>query len=90
MKLTAVHPPLHRHCANGIHRHRYKVTFWEDNFGMSYFWIPANVIIFSVPLHLRLPMTHFFSFWWCMILSFWRGAQEGKEDADEVVAVDAK
>eukprot|EP00729_Bicosta_minor_P007519 gene7519-31562_t len=23
---------------------RYKTTFWEDNFGMTYFWVPANII----------------------------------------------
>jgi len=65
---------------------RYTNTFWEDNFGMTYFWVPANVIIFSVPLHLRMPLTHFFSFSWCMILSFWRGAEKdgNAEEVEEV------
>lgn len=61
---------------------RYKTTFWEDNFGMTYFWVPANIICYSIPLHLRMPVTHIFSFSWCMVLSFWRGSSN-QEEADD-------
>ena len=38
-----------------------------------FFWVPANLLIFSVPIHLRLPVNHVVSLAWCCILSFWRG-----------------
>ena len=52
----------------------YPDTFLEDNFGMGFFWAPANLIIFSVPMHLRIPVCTAFSLGWCCILSFFRGS----------------
>ena len=59
---------------------KYKKTFWVDNFGMAGFWIPANYIIYALPLHLRLPVNHGVAFVWCGLLSFYRGADDAKSE----------
>ncbi len=33
----------------------YPQTFFQDNFGMGYFWIPANFVIYSVPMSVAAP-----------------------------------
>ena len=53
----------------------YPKTFWIDNLGMGLVWLPANMIIYSVPMHYRLPVMHVASLGWCIILSIMRGAQ---------------
>ena len=55
---------------------KYSGTFWQDNLGMCAFWLPADIIIYSVPVWLRLPLNHGISFVWCSILSFWRGGEK--------------
>lgn len=50
-----------------------KNNFVQDNFGMMAFWLPMDVVIYSVPLYLRLPLNHAVSFAWCCILSIFRG-----------------
>jgi len=62
----------------------YKKNFFEDNFGMLFFWLPADVVIYSVPLWLRLPLNHTVSFAWCCIMSFVRG---GSDDGEAEKAV---
>ena len=39
-------------------------------------WGPADALCFSVPLYLRLPIRHIFSFVWTAYLSLLRGARE--------------
>eukprot|EP00947_MAST-08B_sp_MAST-8B-sp1_P001062 g1062.t1 len=51
----------------------YPKTMFEDNAGMGLFWIPANAVIYAVPLHYRLPLNHTVSLAWCCVLSIWRG-----------------
>ncbi len=58
----------------------YPKTFVEDNSGMGLFWVPANFVIYAVPLHLRLPLNHSVSLLWCCILSLWRGGENSTAD----------
>jgi hypothetical protein len=50
-----------------------RANFWEDNLGMCAFWLPLDLVIYSVPIWLRLPLNHGISFVWCAVMSFWRG-----------------
>mmetsp|Transcript_5802 Transcript_5802/g.11629 ORF Transcript_5802/g.11629 Transcript_5802/m.11629 type:complete len:214 (+) Transcript_5802:72-713(+) len=52
---------------------KYKKTFLIDNFGMLGFWLPADIIIYSIPMHLRLHLTHLVSFGWTVVVSLYRG-----------------
>ena len=37
---------------------KYKENIIEDNLGMCGFWFPVDIIIYSVPIHLRLILNH--------------------------------
>lgn len=52
---------------------KYVENFIPDQKAMLSIWFPADFIIFSVPLWLRLPMRHVVSFGWTAYLSFLRG-----------------
>ena len=52
---------------------KYKDNFWQDNLGMCGFWLPADLIIYSVPLHMRLHLNHGISFAWVALVSIFRG-----------------
>ncbi|GBG30090.1 Hypothetical Protein FCC1311_063102 [Hondaea fermentalgiana] len=52
---------------------KWRANLFEDNFGMCAFWLPMDLIIYSVPIYLRLPLNHAVSFIWCCILSIFRG-----------------
>eukprot|EP00512_Aurantiochytrium_limacinum_P001036 CAMPEP_0171493052 /NCGR_PEP_ID=MMETSP0958-20121227/4754_1 /TAXON_ID=87120 /ORGANISM="Aurantiochytrium limacinum, Strain ATCCMYA-1381" /LENGTH=264 /DNA_ID=CAMNT_0012026645 /DNA_START=237 /DNA_END=1031 /DNA_ORIENTATION=+ len=52
---------------------KWKDNFFQDNFGMCAFWLPMDLVIYSVPVYLRLPLNHAISFVWCCILSVFRG-----------------
>lgn len=67
---------------------KYKEKFWVDNLGMCGFWLPADLIIYSVPVWLRLPLNHAISFCWCTILSFYRGGEQCKVDENGESATD--
>ena len=58
---------------------KYKKTFWIDNLGMAGFWIPANYVIYALPLHLRLPVNHAVAFAWCGVLSFFVAQTRAKK-----------
>ena len=58
-------------CSAGLQKCRQ--NFWEDNLGMCAFWGPADIVIYSVPLWLRMPLNHAISFAWVSVVSFWRG-----------------
>jgi hypothetical protein len=54
------------------------IQMWKDNFSKDEFdlirvWMPADLVCFSVPLYLRLPVRHVVSFLWTAYLSFVRG-----------------
>jgi len=51
----------------------YQKNFAKDEFDLIRVWLPADVVIFSVPLYLRLPVRHVVSFVWTAYLSFARG-----------------
>ena len=52
---------------------KYVNNFIPDQKAMLSVWLPADVVIFSVPLWLRLPTRHVVSFGWTAYLSFLRG-----------------
>mmetsp|Transcript_20380 Transcript_20380/g.49963 ORF Transcript_20380/g.49963 Transcript_20380/m.49963 type:complete len:89 (-) Transcript_20380:3222-3488(-) len=51
----------------------YQASLMKDAFDVVRVWLPADLVCFSVPLYLRLPVRHGVSFFWTMYLSFTRG-----------------
>lgn len=51
----------------------YTTNFAKDEFDLIRVWLPADLVCFSVPLYLRLPVRHVVSFVWTAYLSFSRG-----------------
>ena len=51
----------------------YASNFAKDDSDLLKVWLPADLVCFSVPLYLRLPVRHGVSFLWTMYLSFSRG-----------------
>jgi len=51
----------------------YQHNFAKDEFDLLRVWFPADLVCFSVPLYLRLPVRHIVSFVWTAYLSFARG-----------------
>ena len=51
----------------------YQQNFAKDEFDLIRVWFPADLVCFSVPMHLRLPVRHIVSFVWTAYLSFTRG-----------------
>uniref|UniRef100_A0A7S2BPP1 Uncharacterized protein n=1 Tax=Haptolina brevifila TaxID=156173 RepID=A0A7S2BPP1_9EUKA len=51
----------------------YQANFAKDEFDLLRVWLPADLVCFSVPLYLRLPVRHVVSFVWTAYLSFARG-----------------
>ena len=52
-------------------------TNWnKDVYDLVRVWGPADLLCFSVPLYLRLPIRHIFSFVWTAYLSFLRGSKD--------------
>jgi len=52
---------------------KYKETWLEDNLVNSSIWGPVDIIQFSVPAWLRMPMMISVNFLYTMLLSFMRG-----------------
>jgi hypothetical protein len=53
----------------------YTKNFSKDVYDVVRVWGPADLVCFSVPLWLRLPVRHVVSFVWTVYLSFARGAK---------------
>ena len=51
----------------------YHDNFSKDEFDLMRLMLPADLVCFSVPLYLRLPVRHVVSFFWTTYLSFARG-----------------
>lgn len=51
----------------------YQSNFSKDEIDLVRVWLPADLVCFSVPLYLRLPVRHIVSFVWTAYLSFARG-----------------
>lgn len=52
---------------------KYKSNFKEDNMAIWALWIPMDLIIYAIPIWMRLPVNHVVSLAWTMILSWMRG-----------------
>jgi hypothetical protein len=52
---------------------KYQTNFAKDEVDLIRVWLPADLVCFSVPLYLRLPVRHVVSFVWTAYLSFARG-----------------
>ena len=52
---------------------KYTANFAKDELDLLCVWLPADLVCFSVPLYLRLPVRHVVSFVWTAYLSFARG-----------------
>lgn len=59
----------------------YSQNWKKDTTDLAKFWIPCDLICFSIPLYLRLPIRHVFSFVWTAYLSFVRGARKPKPES---------
>jgi len=55
---------------------KYKNNCVQDNLAMWGLWVPGDIIIYSVPIWMRLPLNHAVSLAWCMILSWMRGGEK--------------
>lgn len=53
---------------------KYKENFVGDNKAIWALWVPFDMIIYAVPIWMRLPLNHGVSLVWTMILSWMRGA----------------
>ena len=53
----------------------YKTNIPKDAKDLMMVWIPADILCFSVPMYLRLPVRHMVSFVWTAYLSFARGSK---------------
>ena len=58
---------------------KYKENLKADIIAFAKLWVPGDLIIYSLPIWLRLPVNHAVSFVWTCILSVMRGAG-GKGD----------
>ena len=71
----------------------YSATAVDDNLGMAKFWLPINLLVYSAPLYLRMPINHLASLVWCCILSHSQGKSmetPKRETADENSATHPK
>jgi len=53
---------------------KYWKNVWPDNMAIWSLWIPFDMIIYAVPIWMRLPLNHGVSLAWTMILSSMRGS----------------
>ena len=60
---------------------KYRDNFWDDNKAIWALWIPCDVVIYAIPIWMRLPANHMISLVWTCILSFMRG--DAIEDVQE-------
>jgi len=52
---------------------KYSKNFVADNLAMWSLWVPGDLLIYAVPIWMRLPLNHSVSLAWTMILSWMRG-----------------
>jgi len=55
---------------------KYQRNLVSDNLAIWGLWIPADLIIYAVPVWMRLPLNHAVSLAWTMILSWMRGGEK--------------
>eukprot|EP00928_Gymnodinium_smaydae_P047554 TRINITY_DN31746_c0_g1_i1.p1 TRINITY_DN31746_c0_g1~~TRINITY_DN31746_c0_g1_i1.p1 ORF type:complete len:282 (-),score=29.89 TRINITY_DN31746_c0_g1_i1:18-863(-) len=56
----------------GLNRYRDNITV--DCLCCWMVWVPGDLIVFAVPMWLRMPVNHLISFMWTIVLSYLRGA----------------
>jgi len=54
-----------------------------DNLAMWSLWVPGDLLVYAVPIWMRLPLNHGISFVWTMILSYMRGGAQKKEETEK-------
>ena len=57
---------------------KYRDNCVEDNLKMWALWIPGDLIVYAVPIWIRMPLNHGFLFIWTCYLSFLRGDDDAK------------
>jgi len=62
---------------------KYANNFSKDTWAMFCLWAPADVILFSLPIWLRMPGRHAVSMGWTAYLSFLRGSKIPDSAADD-------
>eukprot|EP00418_Pyrodinium_bahamense_P083583 CAMPEP_0179070078 /NCGR_PEP_ID=MMETSP0796-20121207/30836_1 /TAXON_ID=73915 /ORGANISM="Pyrodinium bahamense, Strain pbaha01" /LENGTH=299 /DNA_ID=CAMNT_0020767161 /DNA_START=35 /DNA_END=932 /DNA_ORIENTATION=+ len=55
---------------------KYKTTMFEDNAANAAVWIPGDLVIFTVPAWLRMPLTYTVGFSWTSMLLWFRGDKD--------------
>ena len=57
-----------------------------DNLAMWSLWVPGDLLVYAIPIWMRLPLNHGISIVWTMILSYMRGgrSEEGGDGEDRV------
>lgn len=65
---------------------KYKANMFEDVMAYWKIWLPADIVVMSLPLWLRLPVNHGVSFVYVCILSMMRG---DKVEAEEEPAAES-
>eukprot|EP00747_Dinoflagellata_sp_TGD_P165422 gnl/TRDRNA2_/TRDRNA2_186665_c0_seq1.p1 gnl/TRDRNA2_/TRDRNA2_186665_c0~~gnl/TRDRNA2_/TRDRNA2_186665_c0_seq1.p1 ORF type:complete len:290 (+),score=38.70 gnl/TRDRNA2_/TRDRNA2_186665_c0_seq1:81-872(+) len=55
---------------------KYMKNFWGDNFAIWGLWVPGDLVVYAVPIWMRLPLNHAISLAWTMILSWMRGNEK--------------
>lgn len=55
---------------------KYKKNCVQDNLYMWSLWIPGDLLVYAVPIWMRLPLNHAISLVWTMILSNLRGSEK--------------
>ena len=69
-------------CNNALAK--YKVNAMEDNMKMWMLWVPGDIIVYAVPIWMRLPLNHGISFVWTCYLSFLRGGSPQVDDTEQI------
>ncbi|CAE7565539.1 unnamed protein product [Symbiodinium sp. KB8] len=54
---------------------RWRSNLLEDAAGGAAFWLPMDVLCFTVPMWLRMPIGYFTTFWYAALLSVFRGSE---------------
>eukprot|EP00931_Biecheleriopsis_adriatica_P006420 TRINITY_DN107826_c0_g1_i1.p1 TRINITY_DN107826_c0_g1~~TRINITY_DN107826_c0_g1_i1.p1 ORF type:complete len:280 (-),score=44.69 TRINITY_DN107826_c0_g1_i1:35-802(-) len=55
---------------------KYRGNCVQDNLYMWSLWVPGDLIVYAVPIWMRLPLNHAISLAWTMILSNLRGSEK--------------
>lgn len=62
---------------------KYRENCLADNIAGWAYWTPLDLLVFSAPMFVRMPLAHAFSFLWTMVVSYFRGSTLSKTK-DEV------